>query len=258
MKKKKRIKLDKKTKVIIIISVIVFAFVSALIAAVITKNTEVPSVKQVEISIKELVEKNGCEYISDTESTEEGYDIDIYLKFGRDPVVDGMSSEPYYGTVCDSIANETGYLSVRLIDESREITVKIKCSNGSVESVYINDVTKEEYFRKLLSEYAKQKTLEVTPINMSVSSIELTNLINNNWNPSNVNLGTKESTFKKYDIYFEEGIEIRNISKKVFNIVFNDKYQKDVISGIKVGTNLDSIENRFGTAPYTSTGILRI
>ena len=93
---------------------------------------------------------------------------------------------------------------------------------------------------------------------MSVSSIELTNLINNNWNPSNVNLGTKESTFKKYDIYFEEGIEIRNISKKVFNIVFNDKYQKDVISGIKVGTNLDSIENRFGTAPYTSTGILRI
>ena len=180
MKKKKRIKLDKKTKVIIIISVIVFAFVSALIAAVITKNTEVPSVKQVEISIKELVEKNGCEYISDTESTEEGYDIDIYLKFGRDPVVDGISSEPYYGTVCDSIANETGYLSVRLIDESREITVKIKCSNGSVESVYINDVTKEEYFRKLLSEYAKQKPLEVTPISMSVSSIELTNLINNN------------------------------------------------------------------------------
>ena len=217
-----------------------------------------PSVNQVEVSIKELVEKNECEYINDTTSTEEGYDIDIYLKFGRDPIVDGVSSEPYYGTVCDSIANGIGYLSVRLIDESRGITIKIKCSNGSVESIYINDVTKEEYFNNLLSDYAKQKPLEVTPISMTVSSSELTNFINNSWNSSSVNLGTKESTFKKYDIYFEEGIEIRNINKKVFNIVFNNKYQKDVISGIKVGTDLEAIEDRFGTAHYASTDIVRI
>ena len=93
---------------------------------------------------------------------------------------------------------------------------------------------------------------------MTVSSTELNGLINNDWNPSNVNLGSKESTFKKYDIYFEEGIEIRNISKKVFNIVFNEKYKKDVISGIKVGTDLEAIKDRFGDAHYEKTGLVRI
>ena len=261
MKKKKKFKLDLKAKIIIVILIVLVAIMSAFIAASLTKNIDVTDVAQSEISIKDIVESNDCEYITDTVSAEEGYDIDIYLKFGKDPVnSDGISAEPYYSTVFDSIAFKTGYLNVRLIDESREITVKIKCNEAktAVVSILINDVTKDEYFSNLLSEYAKQKPLEITPINMTVSSTELNGLINNDWNPSNVNLGSKESTFKKYDIYFEEGIEIRNISKKVFNIVFNEKYKKDVISGIKVGTDLEAIKDRFGDAHYEKTGLVRI
>ena len=259
MKKKRKIKLTKRAKIIIIIALIVFAILAALVAALVTRGAEEAEFRDgITVSIKEVVEKNGCEYISDSQSSEEGFDIDIYLKFGRDPVTeDGISSEPYYNTVFSSIAYETGFMNIRLIDESREITVKITCSeNGYVENILINDKSVEEYFRELLSEYAKMEPLEVTPISMTVSSQELNNLINSSWNPSNVNLGTKESTFEKYDIYFEEGIEIRNISKRVFNIVFTDKYQNEVISGIKVGADLEAIEDRFGEVHYESTGIV--
>ena len=182
MKKKKKFKLDLKAKIIIVILIVLVAIMSAFIAASLTKNIDVTDVAQSEISIKDIVESNDCEYITDTVSSEEGYDIDIYLKFGKDPVsIDGVSAEPYYSTVFDSIAFKTGYLNVRLIDESREITAKIKCNETktAVVSILINDVTKDEYFSNLLSEYAKQKPLEITPINMTVSSTELNNLINN-------------------------------------------------------------------------------
>lgn len=258
MKKKKKIKFSKKQKILIVVMLIVFAVVAVLISSLVARNVNESEAKQgIEISIKELVEKNGCEYISDSVSSEEGFDIDIYLKFGKNPIADGVSAEPYYQTVFSSLAYETGYKNLRLIDESREIVVKITCSsNGYVEKILINDKEVATYFSDLLSENAKQTPLEVSPINMTVSSGELSSLINNKWSPSNVNLGTKESTFNKYDIYFEEGIEIRNISKKVFNIVFTDKYQKEVISGIKVGADLEAIKDRFGDAHYESTGIV--
>ena len=95
MKKKKKFKLDLKAKIIIVILIVLVAIMSAFIAASLTKNIDVTDVAQSEISIKDIVESNDCEYITDTVSAEEGYDIDIYLKFGKDPVnSDCISAEP--------------------------------------------------------------------------------------------------------------------------------------------------------------------
>lgn len=73
-------------------------------------------------------------------------------------------------------------------------------------------------------------------------------MINARWNTSSVNLGSTESTFNKYQIYFDEGYEIRTIQGKVYNIVFNKKYKGKVVEGYKVGENLAEIESTLGTS----------
>lgn len=56
----------------------------------------------------------------------------------------------------------------------------------------------------------------------------------------------KTSTFRNYDIYFDNGYRIRNINGKVFNIVFTNKFQKGVIDDIKVGDSFDKIKQSLG------------
>ena len=252
--KRKKLKIDRKKMIIIIIALAVFATLSAIISAVLTNGVkENPYGAEKVVSIKELAEKNGCEYISDSKSSVEGFDIDIYLKFGKDPIVDGLSSQAYYESVFSSFAYETGFKNLRLIDELRNIEVKIKCSDGYITSVLIND--SERYFDELMSENAKKNPLKVETLDIEVNSVVLQALINNGWKTSNLNLGTKESNFDKYDIYFDEGFEIKKVNKKVFNIVFTKKYAYEVIGGIKVGADLAQIKERFGES-YTQVASL--
>ncbi len=75
--------------------------------------------------------------------------------------------------------------------------------------------------------------LEFETKEFKINSPELQSLINNNWVTANASLGTPESKFYKYDVYFDEGYEIRTIQGKTFNIVFNKKYGNDVIEGYK-------------------------
>ena len=44
---------------------------------------------------------------------------------------------------------------------------------------------------------------------------ELQTLIKNNWSTKNISFGEKTSTFKGYDIYFENGYRVRNINGKL-------------------------------------------
>lgn len=253
--KKRKLKIDRKKIIIIIIALLFFAVLSAAISALLTNGVkENPYGAEKVVSIKELAEKNGCEYISDSKSSVEGFEIDIYLKFGKDTIVDGMSSQAYYESVFSSFAYETGFKNLRLIDESRDLEVKIKCAEeGYIVSVLIND--SENYFDELMSENAKKNPLEVKTLDIVVNSAVLQALINNGWKTTNLNIGTKESTFDKYDIYFDEGFEIKTVNKKVFNIVFTNKYGKEVIGGIKVGADLAQIKERFGES-YTQVANL--
>lgn len=246
MKKSKK-KLTKKQKIIIILLICSFIFLSALISSLLTKDVKDADYIGRSVSIKEIVEKNGCEYISDDKSSAKDFDIDIYLKFGKDTIVNGKSMKPYYESVFSSIVYETGYKNLRLIDDSRGLEVKIICSKDNyISKILIND--KEDYFKNLLSENSKKQPMNIKITDMNINSLELQSLVNNSWITSKVSFGSKDAMYNKYDIYFDEGIEVRTISKKVYNIVFTEKYQKEVIAGIKVGASLEQIKQRFGTS----------
>ena len=85
---------------------------------------------------------------------------------------------------------------------------------------------------------------------------ELQTLINNNWSTKNINFGEKTSTFKDYDIYFENGYRVRNINGKLFNIVFTNKFEKEVISNIKVGDSFEKVKKELGNNYIEQSGIL--
>lgn len=246
MKKSKK-KLTKKQKVIIFFIICVFIFLALLISSLLTKDVKDVGYIGSSVSIKEIVEKNGCTYISDDKSSIKDFDIDIYLQFGKDTIVNGKSMKAYYESIFSSIVYETGYKNLRLIDDSRGLEVKIICSDDNyISRILIND--KEDYFKNLLSENSKKQPMNIKVTDMNINSLELQNLVNNSWITSKVSFGSKDAMYNKYDIYFDEGIEVRTISKRIYNIVFTEKYQKEVIGGIKVGADLKQIKERFGTS----------
>ena len=92
---------------------------------------------------------------------------------------------------------------------------------------------------------------EPTPITeMEIESPEIQELIEKDWYTSRVSFGTEESTYEDYAIYFEEGMEVRTIARKVFNLIFTENYAQNVINGIRVGQTFDTIIGTLGEPTF--------
>ena len=255
MKKNVKKKMNKKKKKIIIITTVIIAFFVILIILLkVNQNKPINSADEAN-SLRSIVEYCECKFISSRESEEKGYSLDIYLEFKYDTYQDGESKQPYYDVTIEGICNFLKYNSIRLIDESRDLIIRVDTNSTSITKKYFNDVEESEYFNKLLSQITldNRSTLEETDFDVTG---ELQTLINNEWKTENINFGQRTSTFRNYDIYFDNGYRIRNISGKVFNIVFTNKFQKEVIADIKVGTSFDEIKKKLGDNYIEKNGIL--
>ena len=246
--KKKKLKLSKKQKIIIIILVLILFFMMSIaISKVLTSKVQDTNnvVENLE-EIQSIVERNECTYINDVISKKEGFDLDIYMNFKYPPFVEKESKESFYTIVIENIAVGINYKSFRIIDDKNNLEIEVKCNS---ESKYIISITingDEEYFRNKLSEMTINNKKNIVDVEMNINSPELNLLISNNWNTENITLGTKESKYQKYDIYFDEGIEIRTINKKVYNIIFTKNYNKEVVSGLKTSIGIESVKSVLG------------
>lgn len=202
-------------------------------------------------SIEEFVIYMGCEYKKEKQSTEEGYNIDIYLKFKADLYDEnGNSSEKFFNDFINTLADVLGYTNFRLIDEDREIYISVVCNQEykMIVRKYING--EEDYFAKMDAKKSKDNYVSIQDTNMEINSTILVQLINGNWEQAKISFGTRVSTYDKYDIYFNEGIESRTISGKIHNIIFRKNYSKEVINNIKVGTSFKEIEEKLGKPAF--------
>lgn len=245
---KKKLKLSKKQKIIVLIIVlIIFLILSIAISKMLTSNVQdANNIDENLEEIQAIVERNECVYISESASQKEGFDIDIYMNFKYPPFVEKESKESFYKIVIENIAVGINYKSFRIIDNTNELEVEVKCNT---ESKYIISITingEKDYFTSRLSEMSIANQMNVEDIDVRINSNELSSLIANNWKVENVNLGTKESTYQKYDIYFDEGIEVRTLNKKVYNIIFTQNYKKEVVNGLKTSISAESVKSVFG------------
>lgn len=258
MKKKKSI-LSKKEKLIIFVIPVIALLIIILITMSFTKKVSKENknsendLNQELTTVKQVVEYLEGKYISMSDSSEDGYDLDIFVEFRYNLYEGDESKEIYFKNFYEKIASVTERKSFRIIDNNKGITIEVKSTTNGISEVKING--EKDYYRIENSKRSAKNKIVAQMVDLSIDSEELSKLISVNWKTSNVDLGSKEGTYYKYDIYFDEGYEIRTIKGKVYNIVFTDKYKGKVVGGYKVGTSLEKIKSDLGTT-YTERQII--
>ena len=197
-------------------------------------------------SIKEIAEYMGCTYIKEEKSTGEKYDIDVYLKFKYPLYTEEVSNQEYYYRIIALVSTYYGYQNIRLIDQENDIVIAVTCNKEEqkIENLLING--EENYFGKTDTENLLENYENFQVVSMQPEATILKELIERDWNEKSVNFGTQESTYNGYKIYFDEGIETKIVGGKVFHLVFTNKYTENIINGINVNTDEQTIRTVLG------------
>lgn len=200
-------------------------------------------------SIEEVFLYLNSEFISIEESKEENVDYIIRgkLKYNAE-----YNTKTFFENLIQYSAYVLQYKNFYIVDESKNINIFVLCNpeKETVVTYYING--NERYLEKLQNEQNIGKAEQPEITSVKVSSDELNQIMSNSWKTNSINIGTQDSTYRSYEIYFDEGYEIRKINGKVFNIVFTDKYNKDVLDNIKVKASKEETTKLLGKPAFES------
>lgn len=237
-------------KIVILLVAIFILLIFYFILGNISKNND----NKVELSydnlttVKEVIEYYKSTYISEEPSKEEKFNLDIYLKFCKLPYDENdNSNEEYYTSLIEDIAKIIYYKNFKMIDEENEITIKVTCKNKKIESILINDI--EDYFIYTDSQIGLKTYVEIPVSKFDISSEVLQNIINSNWSSDSYS-GSRDSIYDKYYIYFNQGVKTRIIQDKIYNIVFDKKYNGNIINNLFPGISLNSVETELGEPAF--------
>lgn len=239
---------DKKKfrRTIIIIVAILLLFTIVIIKGMNNKYKTIEDFK----NEKQVLEYLGCNYIRTESSKDKEYKQKIYVKFNKDLYENGKSNERFFQNLIQMVTVVSKYKSTILTDTQKDITIKIKCDQYEMQNYYINDI--ENYFAKQDSNNGISKYQEEFETRMIINSSIIKQAINKKWIYKEIDFGSKESEFENYNIYFDEGIKVRVVNNKVFNIVFNSNYTKPVVDSITVGTKIGNVKEILGTPTYSN------
>ena len=233
--------------IVISFFIIIFLIIFLFLTSSLNKNNYNPDISINNKSIKQIIENNGCKYIKDYVDSDNEYPIQVELVFKTDLYTDDQSNEKSYMKLIDEIVKFVRYENVKMIDEDKDITIEITCEDGEISSIKINGI--EDYFIYMDSQISVSKYEEIRIQNINSTSEVLTTLINTNWD-SGINCGTRESIFQNYYIFLDEGIEYKKIGSKIYNIIFNEKYNGDVVNDVRAGDSINSIKLKLGNPAF--------
>ncbi len=246
--------LYKTIKITLIVLLIVFIVLLLIIGSreINMQNTPIYSTIEEMPDVETLINQMYGKYIKMEDSKDEKYYKDIYveLKYG---LYEGEESQKdFYNSLIIAVAQKMNYDNVRVIDEEKQIELKIVCDkeNGQLIGSYINGDT--NFFghyesQKALANYKKMKTTE-----LNIESVEINTLIQNGWDKNKLSIGEPENQVDEYIEYATFGINIYEIDEKVFNLIFDDRYEGTVVNGIKVGDSFNTIISKLGAPTFGS------
>lgn len=239
-----------------ILSIVLFVMIFILLFMLIFLNIVKKNIENENITltydelktVKDVVEYHKSKYISEELSQQLGYSLDVYLKFKVSLYNENdESNEEYYNTLINDIAKILHFTSFRLFDNEHNINIDVICDGKEVQKIIVNGM--EDYFIYMDSKLSVKKYKELPITEFSVTSPVLQNCIDNNWE-GNIYLGERDSIFNNYNIYFDEGIKVRIINGKIYNIIFTKKYNGSVIENLFPGIDLKSVEASLGEATF--------
>lgn len=252
---KKRIKSKRKKVFLIAVLVIIIIIILSIINSIkrITNNDD--ALPYEIVSAQELLKYYNCENITIKDSQEELFKTDIYLKFGEDLCLNGKTNEAYYKAITLYLTEILEYKNYRMIDSSRELVVAViaNSKDKKIEKLYINGQL--DYFEKEQTKQIIEKHEPTEITELEIQAKEIKKYIANGWEAEGINLGTLESRFKGYDIYFDEGIEVKTLGGKVYNLVFTDKYQGNIINNLKVNAEKEKVVQALGKPVFENKNV---
>lgn len=198
-------------------------------------------------SLDELLYGHETEYIRIDDSNDT---TKIYVSFSRDLYSGNKSNQKHFEGIVRAVAEYNKFIDFELIDMTRDIEIKVICQDESIIQIMINgDVN---YFLNHDSKINANKIeAQVTPF--TIQSDELIRFIENDWNDSNINLGSKESRCNEYEIYFDEGIKYKKVGSKVFNVIFTEKYEGQVAGGLYVTSTPEEVTSALGNPTFSDS-----
>ena len=257
MEKKKKI-----IKIVLIVSIVLFLIILIIANKVAEKkkiedekenyyaNKIYNSIEDIK-TVEEVIIYKKAKYIKEEESNVEGYDVDIYTNLKYPLYTDTENNSLFYKDMIKKIAYVLQYKNFRVIDEEKNIVIAAICdaSKKSIVKLYVNG--EENYWenRELATNLNRINTQEASR-NIVIQSEELKNLIANQWKRNKLKIEITKNKIGDYEIFEEQGLQIRTIYKKVFNIIFTSDYNKEVVNNIKTGTDLKEIIRILGTPTF--------
>lgn len=257
MEKKKKI-----IKIVLIVSIVLFLII-LIIANKVAEKKKIEDEKENYYAnkiynsiedfktVEEVIIYKKAKYIKEEESNIEGYDVDIYTNLKYPLYTDTENNSLFYKDMIKKIAYVLQYKNFRVIDEEKNIVIAAICdaSKKSIVKLYVNG--EENYWenRELATNLNRINTQEASR-NIVIQSEELKNLIANQWKRNKLKIEITKNKIGDYEIFEEQGLQIRTIYKKVFNIIFTSDYNKEVVNNIKTGTDLKEIIRILGTPTF--------
>ena len=250
-------------KNIIIFSVVVLLFLITIIVISVNKNiserkrieSEQQRVKQYTAlddfqTMEEVALYLDSKLIKQEASTENNIQDIVYMELSVNPVENDVVNQGFYEKLVQYSAKVLKYNNFNIVDSEKKIVVTVICDKSAemVGTYYINGT--QNYFEKLENIKNAEKRSKVEEIDVTINSEDLNKIVNNQWKIDGINIGTAESTYKGYDIYFDEGIEARTIQKKYFNIIFNNKYNKKIVNDLTTSSTQEQIIAKLGEPQF--------
>ena len=244
---------NKKVLVILIVAIFII-FISILI---VTNRVKTPTSINDFKNARQVIEYMGSEYKGEKNAANKViYFKSKYMLYNED----GTSNENYFSQMINMIATVIKYQSFNLYDNENSIKIVVKCDkeSESINSVSINNLT--DYFSSENTYNAINEYKKIDEINIDVNSNVLRNAINNNWGYSENIFGTKTSQYSGYNIFFDEGIEVKTVvngieegaTESIFNIVFTNKNTDNIVAGLNTSDTLSTVISTIGNPQFGS------
>lgn len=201
-------------------------------------------------SLDEIALYLGCKFKKQEKSEIEGIQYDIYFELPEDIVNNKKDSKNFFENLIQYTAKVLEYKNFIIKDEKNSTSILVKCREQDkiIETYAIDNVF--NYFDKAENEKNISEFKKVESIDIKITSEILKKAILNKWQTSGIDLGTAESTYKNYNIYFDEGYQIKFVNGKIFNIIFTEKYPENVVSNLKVNSSTKEILETLGTPQF--------
>ena len=202
-------------------------------------------------SVKEIIEFSSSKYLGEVECNEKGYHYKYNVQFKYNLFENNKSQENYFVAIINRISYLYRYNKNYILnDEKNGINIKVKCNGEETVEILIND--EANYYIKHLNKISEENFKNNEYTELVVNSPEIKETIKNNWNYDEKIYGSKDSEFKKYNLFWNEGISVRKIQKQVYNIIFDEKYADSVVENIGVDYDFDKIIDKLGDPSYGS------